>query len=248
LRKAFCEYGKPTTIQADHGSLFYENQCKSPFPTPLHLWLLGLGIKLTWARIYRPTDQARVERSHQVMHNQIRQTSAFKSWSEFSATVTQRREMLNNHISNLKDGKSLMEQYPQAKHSGRYYYPLNEVDCFSHELIFQFLSEINSSTGKQKEWFRKVSSAKTISIGKQVYYLTNAKPKSELRITFNTSENNSNLIFYDDKELIAQLPIKGIYYNDLVDAVFLNTLNLHQLEIPFKGNIHQFNHVFEHPF
>jgi hypothetical protein len=46
LRLAFLEFGLPLNIQADHGSIFYENSVKSPFPTLLHLWLLSLGIPI----------------------------------------------------------------------------------------------------------------------------------------------------------------------------------------------------------
>lgn len=227
LRLAFCEFGLPKRIQADHGSNFYENRSKSPFPTPLHLWLLGLGIELVWARIYRPTDQAQVERSHQTMHDQIQQSFNFQSWNNFKNTVDRRRERLNNHIPCETTGKPPLVAYPEAKHSGRYYNPLTEQNTFDPSRIKQYLH--------LKEWFRKVSNAKTISLGGHVYYLPKAKPKSELKIVFDNSVDISagNLIFYDDKELVAQLPMQGIALNDLIEPDFFKTLTNLQLECPF---------------
>ena len=65
LRLSFTEWGLPDRIGMDHDSVFYDNTCKSPFPTRFHLWLLALGVDLAFGRPGRPTDQATVERSHQ---------------------------------------------------------------------------------------------------------------------------------------------------------------------------------------
>jgi len=45
LRRAFAYYGLPEQISFDHDSVFYDNQTASPFPTLLHLWLIGLNIE-----------------------------------------------------------------------------------------------------------------------------------------------------------------------------------------------------------
>jgi hypothetical protein len=234
LRLAFCEFGLPKCIQADHGSNFYENRSKSPFPTPLHLWLLGLGIDLVWARIYRPTDQARVERTHQTLNDQIQQSFDFNSWDNFKSTVEQRRKRLNNHIPCDTTGKPPLVAFPQAKHSGRYFNPITEKDAFDTKLVSQYLH--------LKEWFRKVSEAKTISLGGQVYYIAKAKPKTDVKIIFDNA--SKNLIFYDVKELIAQLPIKGIGFQDLVEPNFFNTLISLQFEFPFDWGSFKINTTF----
>ena len=234
LRLAFCEFGLPKCIQADHGSNFYENRSKSPFPTPLHLWLLGLGIDLVWARIYRPTDQARVERTHQTLNDQIQQSFDFNSWDNFKSTVEQRRKRLNNHIPCDTTGKPPLVAFPQAKHSGRYFNPITEKDAFDTKRVGQYLH--------LKEWFRKVSEVKTISLGGQIYYIAKAKPKTEVKIIFDNP--SKNLIFYDVNELIAQLPIKGIGFQDLVEPNFFNTLISLQFEFPFDWGSFKINTTF----
>ena len=55
LRLSFTEWGLPDRIAVDHDSVFYDNTCKSPFPTRFHLWLLALGVDLAFGRPGRPT-------------------------------------------------------------------------------------------------------------------------------------------------------------------------------------------------
>ena len=236
LRLAFCEYGMPKWLQADHGSNFYENKCKSPFPTPLHLWLIGLGIDLEWARIYRPTDQSKVERTHQTLHDQVQQTIPFKSWDNFKRSMDERRESLNKHIPCDSLGEPPLSAFPHAKHSTRFFNPLTEHILFDKKRIENYLND--------KEWFRKVSDAKTLSLGGQVYYLKMAKPKTELKIIFTKNDKVCDLFFYDDKELIAQLPLKGIDFQNLVEPNFLDTLKTLQLEVPFDWKTMKINTTF----
>ena len=239
LRLAFAEFGMLQRLQADHGSNFHENRSKSPFPTPLHLWLLGLGMDLVWARIYRPTDQAVVERSHQTVHNQIHQTLPFKDMNHFQQVLNDRRYCLNYQLPAAKyDGQAPLKALPEAKHSKRFYNPINEQQMFDNQRIMTYL--------KGKEWFRKVSTAKTISIGGKVYYIKQAKPNTEIRITVSTE--GKNLLFYDVKELLEQIPIKGISYHDLIDTDFIKTLKSMQLEIPIDGKISEKVHDFMSKF
>ena len=112
---------------------------------------------------------------------------------------------------------------PEAKHSGKYYCPLTEKNLFNPQRIKDYLH--------QKEWFRKVAQNHTISLGGEVYYLPKAKPNKEVKIIFDKKDDT--LIFYDVKELIAQLPLKGIQFEALVEPQFLTTLKNLQFEFPF---------------
>ena len=222
LRLAFSEFGLPKSIQADHGSNFYENKAKSPFPTILHLWLVGLGVNLVWANAYRPTDQATVERSHQVTHNQNNRTKAFKNMQDFQEHVDKRRRELNENIYCDTFQKPPLKAFPEALHSKTFYNPLTEATSFPTKRIDHYLAD--------KKWFRKVSSNHTLSIGGQIYYLPKAKKLSELAVTFD--DKTRHLIFRDDKELIASLPIKGIDFESIAGKNYANRLKNKQLEIP----------------
>lgn len=226
LRLAFYEYGLPKRLQSDHGSNFHESKSQSPFPTPLHLWLLGLGVDLEWARIYRPTDQAKVERTHQTLHDQIQQTVDFKSWQDFKKTLDERRYRLNYQIDCDSLGKPPLTAFPKARHSGRFFNPLMEQELFDNKRIKHYLDK--------REWFRKISDIKTLSLGGHIYHLKDFKlTKSNRAAKIVFDAQTDNLIFYAVNELITQLPIKGLGFNDLVEPDFFRTLKNLQLELPF---------------
>lgn len=205
LRKAFVKWGMPKRIQADHGNLFYENNSKSPFPTALHLWLLSLGIELTWSRIYRPTDQAKVERAHRTLHQQIKRSVPYESINEFNNDLSDRIDALNSYVPCTSFKKPPLDAFPNAMHSGREYRLEEEKKIFSRLSIGDYL--------KKQVWYRKVGGNRTISLGGQVYYIKNATPKSELTITLDP--DCFHLIFHKDKELFFKMPIKGLDFESI---------------------------------
>jgi transposase InsO family protein len=206
LRRAFTDYGMPKNIQADHGSLFHENNSKSPFPTRLHLWLVGIGIHFQHSRTYKPTDQAVIERTHQTMHKQLVRKTPYQSLEALQQTADERRNKLNTRIpcSGL-DNKTPMDSNPQAIHSGKFYQLDKESQLFNPERVNTFLEKL--------EWFRIVSKDNTFSLGKQVYYDNKLTPKTQIRIIFDASTQRLNC--YNINELVATVPIKGISYNEL---------------------------------
>jgi hypothetical protein len=235
LRLTFMEFGLPQRIQADHGSNFYENRSKSPFPTPLHLWLLGMGIHLTWARIYRPTDQAQVERSHQTVHDQMFCTNAYKNIDHFQQKLNERRQRLNYDLpSQTHQGKAPLQAIPEAQHSKRFYNPSNETQLFDNQNIIKYLVG--------KEWFRKISANKTVSLGGHIYYLPKTKVNTEVKIVLEvksdtkTKTQTNHLLFFNVNELLASIPIKGLDFDTLAGKDFMKTLKGNQLEIPFEHN------------
>ncbi|MEM9568511.1 MAG: helix-turn-helix domain-containing protein, partial [Cyanobacteria bacterium P01_E01_bin.34] len=68
LRRAFLEFGLPDRVTFDHGTVFYDNTSPSPWPTRLHLWLLALGIEVSFTRKRCPTDHAKIERMHRTIN------------------------------------------------------------------------------------------------------------------------------------------------------------------------------------
>src|SRR5690349_11198357 len=98
LRRAFLTTGLPRRLSFDHGTVFFDNTTTSPFPTRLHLWLLGLGVEVGFTRVRRPTDHGQVERMHQTM---TLQALLGQSWSDpiaLWAGLDARRGRLNTHI------------------------------------------------------------------------------------------------------------------------------------------------------
>jgi hypothetical protein len=200
LRLAFSAFGMPEHIQSDNGSIFHENRSTSSFPTIFHLWLVALGITFSFARCRQPTDQADVERSHRTLFNQVLRKEPFKNWQHLFEFVQQRRDVLNLTLPCQTIQKPPLVAFPQAIHSSRYYVALKEFDLLDLERVFTFL--------KPCEWFRLVAPNHTLSLGGQLYSIREALPKQQLRITFDVI--SQNLLFHNDKELIAQKAIKAI--------------------------------------
>ncbi len=228
MRLAFMNYGLPKRLQVDHASVFYENNSKSPFPTKFFLWLISLGIEPCFSRVHRPTDQAKVERTHRTIFDQVlRGRDDYKNWEELYRSCEERRRRLNESIpSRSTDNVPPLEKHPQARESERFYHFPQEADLIDLQRVDAFLAK-----GK---WYRKVASNRTISLGGQIYYLRDAKPREQLEITF-CPEQRVLVMRNDKEEIVDKVPVKGISKESLMgDLGLITQANLGiQLKIPF---------------
>lgn len=237
LRLAFMEYGLPQVIQTDHEGVYYETKSKSPFPTSFHLWLIGLGIAKVFGRFHQPTDQALVERMHQTIAQQAIQGIEHSSWEALFNFCQKQRKFLNEAFPCASlNNRPPYAVFPKAKHSGRYYHLLQEESLIDLNRIFDFL--------QLGRWYRKASKLRSVTIGGQVYYVSKAKPKSELLITFD--RENLMLNFHNDKELLIQkIPIRGINKKKLIGEIFWKMTNV-QLELPLFWDTQKISTTFLH--
>jgi len=208
FRLAFIESGLPKAVQVDKDSVFIENRSKSPYPSKLHLWLIGLGIELCFITVRPPQKQGMVERSHQTIEKQAIKGKDFDCWLALFKNIEKRRKRLNEIYPSRSLGrKAPLEAFPEAVHSGRTYHLKKEFQLLDLNRIYNFLAE-----GK---WYRIVSQGKMVSIGAIRYYLKNAIPKSQLQITFD--KQTKQFIFRNvNEQIVAQLPIKGISKEELI--------------------------------
>lgn len=205
LRLAFTDWGLPERIAVDHDSVFYDNTTRSPFPTRLHLWLLALGISLTFGRMGRATDQGLTECSHQLWEKQVLLGQSFTDWHELYHALRARRNFLNTRLpcASLGDMPPLVS-CPEALIPRRPYRPEWEEQLLDLSRVYVYLAE--------GRWFRKVSKDGTVSLGAQVYILGRAwarKKQQQVEITFDPTDRH--LIFRsEDGERTKKLAIKGI--------------------------------------
>lgn len=207
MRLAFMEFGRCEKLQVDHESVFYENSRTSPFPTPFHLWILGMGINLCYTPSGKPYKQGAVERKHQTMDRQVFQGKTYTSFNELFAACQKRRARMNQHFPcRMLDQCPPLKAYPQAIHSGTYYDPTQEHLLFNQQFIFDFLTK-----GK---WYRKVSQKKAVTLGGRTYRLKPARPNSETQITFNNITKRFR--FCDEQgHLLTELEPKGMSFSEL---------------------------------
>lgn len=209
-RLAFEESGLPTALQMDKDSVFFENTTKSPYPTRLHLWWVGLGIKVYFIKVPPPMKQAKVERSHQTIDRQVLWGQKYECWKQLFQQANKRRKRLNEKLPCRSLGnKPPLEVYPKAVHSERHFAVEQEYQLFDLNRIYDLLAK--------GVWYRKISKVKTLSLGGHIYYLKKAIPYSQIKITF--SKKTKLFIFRNDKELLlAKLTPKGLSQKEIIGA------------------------------
>ncbi len=194
LRLAFEAFGLPKAIQVDKDSVFIDNTSKSPFPSVFRLFLLALGVELCFIQVPPPAKQAMVERSHQTLFNQVLKGKTYPHWQALFTNTNERRWILNHkYPCRTLNRKAPLQAFPQVKQSQRPYYLEQEQELVKFTRVEQYLANC--------KWFRKVSSVKTVSLGK-IHYLKNAQPKTQLSIIF--CGESKKLIFRDVNELLVQ--------------------------------------------
>jgi hypothetical protein len=116
LRRAFGRWGRPERFRVDNGVPWGS---WGDLPTDLALWLIGLGMEITWNAPRRPQENGVVERSQ----------GTAKRWAEPGACVS--AEELQRRLEQMDGiqrqeypsvrGRSRLEAFPQLAHSGRTY-------------------------------------------------------------------------------------------------------------------------------
>jgi hypothetical protein len=238
LRLAFTEWGLPERLAVDHDSVFYDNTCPSPFPTRLHLWLLALGVSLTFGRKGRPVDQGMTERSHQTWHHQVLEGQTFATQEVLRAALNRRRTFLNEHLpcATLGDVPPLMA-CPDARRPRRLYRPEWEKELLDVSRVYDYLA--------QGQWFRKGSNVGTVSLGGNVYYLGKQWIHQEVEISFD--RQHQQLVFRSaDGAQIKRLAPQGLMAADLMGELEpLAGFDSFQLVLPFSWKDYRVSRLSE---
>ena len=225
FRLAFTDWGLPEAIQLDHEGVFYDNGTKSPFPTRIHLWLVALGVSLTFGRKGHPTDQGLTENSHQLWDRQVLQGQTFADWDALYHALRQRRDFLNTCLPCASlDDKPPLVACPEAGIPRRPYRPEWEDRLLDLERVYDYLS--------QGRWFRYSGKDGNTSLGGQYYLLGCKWEKQQVEITFDPSDQQ--LVFLaEDGERKQKHAIKGLTAEVLIGELGpLVNLPAFQLALP----------------
>jgi len=227
LRRAFLRHGLPQWVALDHDSVFYDNTSPSPYPTPLHLWLIALGVEVTFGRKGCPTDQAIVERAHQTLTQQALLGQALADQPAIQAALDDRRDFLNTRFPSRSLGhRPPLVAYPEALHSGRPYRPEWERELLEMQWVYAYLA--------QGRWFRRVSAQGQFSLGNHRYGVGKALANQMLEITFDP-ETQTFVCRSEDASQTIRLPAQGLSQADLMGELEPPvTLPVYQLALPFS--------------
>jgi transposase InsO family protein len=227
LRRAFLTTGLPRQLSFDHGAVFYDNTSRSPFPTRLHLWLLALGVQVSFTRKRCPTDHAKIERTHQTMTLQALLGQAWPSQTALWAGLDARRARLNQHIpSRVLGGRAPLEAYPQAAHSGRSYRPEWEADMLDLQRVAQYLSTCR--------WFRRAKPNGVFALGGYLYNVSTKYGGRTIELSFDAER----AVFVAHPEGCSETVVispRGLSKAELMgEMADFAALPAYQLALPFS--------------
>jgi hypothetical protein len=137
LRNCFARWGRPITLQFDNGNPWGS---WGDLPTPLALWLIGLGLEVRWIPPRTPQDNGVVERSQAVAFN----------WAEpdrcRSPEELQQRLDAEDHVQRAgyphSGFESRLKAYPGLVHSGRPYSAAWEQAHWSWDAVCSYLAGV----------------------------------------------------------------------------------------------------------
>jgi hypothetical protein len=228
LRCAFQQYGLPEQISLDHDSVFFDNRIGSPFPTGLHLWLIGLGIQVRFIHQPPPAEHARIERTHQSITLQAITGQSFQSLAHLQNWLAERIAFLNqDYPCHSLHGLPPLKAYPQAQHSPRPYRFEWEKDLLDLQRVYAYLA--------QGRWFRNTSSAGMFSLGAQRY---NAKvPMANQTLEISFDPHTLEFICVPEKgPKLIHLPALGLTKEVLIGELDpLLSVPAYQLSLPFTS-------------
>jgi transposase InsO family protein len=227
LRRAFLTTGLPRQISFDHGTVFFDNTSRSPFPTRLHLWLLALGVEISFTCKRCPTDHAKIERTHQTMTLQALLGQAWSDPTALWAGLDARRARLNQHIpSGVLGGRAPLDAYPSAAHAGRSYRPAWEADMLNVQRVYQYLSTCR--------WFRPTYPTGVFALGGYFYNVSTKWGGRTLELRF----DGERAVFIAQPQGSADtllIPPRGLTKEDRMGEFADGaTLPSYQLALPFS--------------
>lgn len=226
FRLTATEWGLPDRVYVDRDSVFYDNGCKSPFPTRFHLWLRAVGVELVIGPPDRPTERGLTERSHQTWNQQVLQGQTSVTLEGLELALQHRRDFMNECLpcSSLGNRPPLVA-HPDARTPRRLYRPEWEAELMDLSRIYAYLA--------QGRWFRKASNVGAVCLGDQRYGLGKDWTGKDVESTFDP--NDHHLVFYTpDGNLTQRLPIKGLSKTELMGELGpLVNLDRFQLALPF---------------
>ena len=221
----FCPLGGKLTSKNFHTG----NCCTtpSPFPSLLHLWLIGMGVEVRFLEHRPPREHAFIERSHQIIHRQALQGQS-ASPASLQPYLDQRLEFLNQHYpSRSLHGQAPLSAYPQACHSGREYRPEWEEDMLDMSKVYAYLSK--------QAWFRQTSDKGQLLLGSHRYGLGKDWSKQTIRITFDPNTQEFICCRLDPNDQQTQrLKAHGLTKTDLMGELDMTAFANHQYAFPWS--------------
>jgi hypothetical protein len=143
LRAGFTEWQTlPDSVLTD-SEMGMGGNPTDPFPSWLSLYLAGLGIKHTFIRAHRPTDQPQIERNHRTLDGLTEDESSRQDLVHFQHALDRERKLYNYEFpARASDcgGFSPVHAHPELLHPRRPYQPELEAILFDMQRVYHYLA------------------------------------------------------------------------------------------------------------
>lgn len=237
-RIAFSQWGLPDAIQTDRASIFVDAD-PSPFPTPVTLWWVGLGIEHRLIPRHTPKRTGSVERSHRTLNERTLVGQQFSSAEALHDQVDADWRELNAECPSRArgcDGQPPLLAHPELLVPRRPYQPEWELDLFDLARVYCYLAS--------QSWTRTVSQNGQVSLGGTRYSLGRAWAEQTVTVSFDAA--GRQFVFTQvrpqsaaGRRLVALAPVyrdaKGLSVEDVTGLpAALSELPSRQLMFPLS--------------
>jgi transposase InsO family protein len=162
IRSAFARWATlPDALQTDN-EVCLGGQPTDPLPSPLTLWLVGLGVAHRFIRPNTPTDQAQIERTHRTLDGFVGLPASHLDVTRLQQRLDYEREVHNEWFpSRASDcgGRPPLLAHPELLLARRPYRLEWEHALFDEQRVYTYLATIVLS--------RKVSKTGQIQLSGQ---------------------------------------------------------------------------------
>jgi hypothetical protein len=221
MRDFFATHGRPQAMRFDNGGPWASPK---DLPTPLCLWLVGLGIVGRFNRPYRPTENPKVERCHGLIDawGEPAQCADFAQFREKMAWVVE----LQGARYPLADGRTRRETFPELASQERPYRAEEEASCFDMERVSRYLAA--------RQWPRLASKVGQIYLYGKAYSLGHAHKGEWVWVRFDAA--TQEWVVFDRKgAAVKRWPAEQI------TAARIRTLNIAHPRPPSKKRQNRHN-------
>ena len=163
LEKIFRENGLPLEMLMDHGSLWYATQSKYLAGTQLSVWIMMLGIKITYSGIRHPQTQGKIERYHRTLKYDLIKRKQFRSIEEIQKEFDGFREEYNN----IRPHEAISMEVPAKRYKR------------SNRVYTGKVTEIEYPDGAQ---VRKLSSCGVLNYKGRQWFVSEALPEQRVML------------------------------------------------------------------
>jgi hypothetical protein len=171
------------------------NNHPHPFPTPFALWLAGLGIAHDLARSAQ--DNGCIERANRTWWERVILGRTVHSLNELQQISDEELDWINSKLPSKGRecaGRTPLAAYPQARQPRRSYSRETELECFSLQRVYEFLSS--------QFWWRRVSNIGQITISGKQYGVGILWRGQDVYLTFDAHQ--AHFVVEDDQKLFIK--------------------------------------------